>query len=112
MIRLDLKAVAEHARRAGDEELLDRVTVFRVETEKAALSLYEDELSRRGFDDARIDAHEVERFSKIVLTADGRPIQCNFCARPAVVQARGWHKLWGRIPIFPRWFSRCEVHSE
>lgn len=110
-MRLDLKRVAEFIRKADTEELLDRVTVYRAGMEPAALDLMEGELDRRGVSREEIAEHDQQRRATVIMLPDGTALRCSQCDRPAVVQARGWHKLFGRIPVFPRLFSYCEVHD-
>src|SRR5262249_20888430 len=65
-----------------------------------------------------------------IMLPDGTAMRCSFCDRPAVQQARGWHRmklripllplLIGRadiplgfsIPIFPKLFTYCEFHAK
>lgn len=110
-MRLDLRKVAEFIRRAETEELLDRVTVYREGMEPAALDLMEGELDRRGVSRSAIADHDADRRLTAIFLPDGTAVRCSFCFRPAVVQARGWHKLFGRIPVFPRLFARCAIHG-
>ncbi len=110
-MRLDLKRVAEFIRRADTEELLDRVTVYREGMEPAALDLMEGELDRRGVTREDIAEHDAERKATAIMLPDGTALRCSFCSRPAVVSGRGWHKLFGRVPIFPRIFAYCSVHD-
>jgi hypothetical protein len=107
----DLKRVAEYIRRATTEELLDRVTVYRLGMEPAALDLMEGELDRRGVTREEIAEHDALRRETALMCADGTARRCSFCDRPAVVQSLGWHRLYGRIPIFPRFFLYCNVHE-
>lgn len=111
-MRLNLRAVAANMRRATTEELLDRVTVFRNAMEPAAVDLIEGELARRGLSDDDIREHERGRREVMMVDADGTAVRCSFCNRPAVSTGRGWHRLWGRVPLFPRLFARCEVHEQ
>jgi hypothetical protein len=110
-MKLDLKRVAEYIRRAATEELLDRVTVYREGMEPAALDLMEGELDRRGVTREEIAAHGARRRETAIFLADGTAMRCSFCDRPAVKQARGWHRLFGLVPIFPKLFAYCEIHS-
>ena len=110
-MRLDLKRVAEFIRKADTEELLDRVTVYRAGMEPAALDLMEGELDRRGVSREEIAEHDAERRATAIMLPDGTALRCSECDRPAVVQARGWHKLFGMVPLFPRMFSYCAVHD-
>jgi hypothetical protein len=110
-MHFDLKRVAEFIRRAETEELLDRVTVYREGMEPAALELMEGELDQRGVTRDDIAEHDANRRATAIMLPDGTALRCSFCARPAAVQARGWHKLFGRIPIFPRLFAYCTTHA-
>ena len=110
-MRLDLQRVAEFIRRAETEELLDRVTIYRDGMEPAALDLMEGELDRRGISRQEIADHDEDRRATALFRPDGTAVRCSFCYRPAVHQERGWHKLFGRVPIFPRLFARCVIHS-
>lgn len=110
-MRLDLKRVAEFIRRADTEELLDRVTIYREGMEPAALDLMEGELDRRGVTREEIAEHDADRKATAIMLPDGTALRCSFCNRPAIVNARGWHKLFGRVPIFPRIFAYCSVHD-
>jgi hypothetical protein len=110
-MRLDLKRVAEFIRRADDEELLDRVTVYRDGMEPAALDLMEGELDRRGVSREEIAEHDSERRKTAIMRADGTAVRCSYCFRPAVVEARGWHRVFGVLPIFPRLFAYCAIHQ-
>jgi hypothetical protein len=107
----NLKRVAEFIRSAETEELLDRVTVYREGMEPAALDLMEGELDRRGITRNEIAAHAEERRLTSIPLPDGTALRCNFCSRPASVRGRGWHKLFGRIPLFPRMFAYCIHHA-
>jgi len=111
-MHLNLKRIAEYIRSAPTEELLDRVTVYREGMEPAALDLMEGELDRRGITREEIAAHDAKRRKSAILLADGTAMRCSFCNRPAVMQARRWHRLFGLIPIFPKVFAYCEEHSE
>lgn len=109
-MELDLKKVAEFIRRAESEDLLDRVTVYRDGMEPAAVDLMEGELARRGFRPADIDDHDRRRRETAILLPDGTALRCSFCDRPAVLQARGWFRLWRVIPVFPKVFAYCDTH--
>ncbi|OWK43475.1 hypothetical protein [Fimbriiglobus ruber] len=110
-MNLDLRTIAENIRRTADEELLDRVTVYREEMEPAAVDLIEGELARRGFRPEAIAEHERSRREQTILTENGIVRRCHFCDRPAVCRAWGWHRLWERVPLFPRFFAYCAVHA-
>lgn len=110
-MELDLHKVAAYVRRAQTEELLDRVTVYRDGMEPAALDLMANELARRGLTPEEIDAHDRTRRATAILHDDGTALRCSFCERPAVTRVWAWHRLWGRVPVFPRRFSYCELHQ-
>jgi hypothetical protein len=110
-MELNLKHVAQYIRSAATEELLDRVTVYREGMEPAALDLMEGELDRRGVSREQIAAHNARRRESAILLPDGTAMRCSFCDRPAVVQKRRWHRLFGMVPVFPKVFAYCEFHS-
>jgi hypothetical protein len=111
MLRFDLRKVAEYVRKADTEELLDRVTVYREGMEPVALDLMEGELDRRGVTREQIVEHAAARWATAIRLPDGTALRCSLCDRPAVVRAGGWHRLFGRIPIFPRRYAYCPVHD-
>lgn len=111
-MEFNLKRVAEYIRKAETEELLDRVTIYRDGMEPAALDLMEMELDRRGISRDEIAEHDESRRESAIILPDGTALRCSFCNRPAVKRARGWHKLFGRVPLFPRVFARCELHEK
>jgi hypothetical protein len=41
---------------------------------------------------------------------DGTAVGCSFCHRPAVAEGWGWHRLWGLLPVFPRYYYYCSEH--
>jgi hypothetical protein len=92
------------------EELMDRVTVYRPEMEPKAVQMMEAELARRGVTQLRIEAHAAQRGETAFFLSDGIAVRCSFCNRPAVGQRWGWHRLWGKVPVFPRRFTYCEEH--
>src|SRR5262245_24625152 len=111
-MEFNLKRVAEYIRRAETEELLDRVTVYRLGMEEAALDLMEGELDRRGVTREQIAEHDAKRRGYAIMLPDGTAKRCSFCDRPAVKQVRGWHRLFGLVPIYPRrLFAYCEAHD-
>lgn len=110
-MRFDLKRVAEYVHRAETEELLDRVTVYREGMEPAALDLMEGELDRRGVSRGDISEHDAKRRASAIMLADGTALRCSCCSRPAVKQARRWYRVFGLLPVFPKVFAYCELHS-
>jgi hypothetical protein len=110
-MQLDLKRVRDNARQATSEDLLDRLTVYAPEMEPAALEIIEEELRGRGIGTAEILSHAEEREKEVLRREDGSCRTCSFCERPAVAEGLGWHRLWGRIPVFLRYFYYCAEHK-
>jgi hypothetical protein len=110
MFPLNLDRVRQNVRQAATEDLLDRITVYRAGMEEAALDLIAEELRSRGITPEQIQAHEEARRREIHLLPDGTAVRCSFCQRPAVAEGWGWHRLWGLVPVFPRYFHYCSVH--
>jgi hypothetical protein len=93
------------------EDLLDRATVFRAGMEADALDCIERELRERGVNRDAIAEHERPRRETALFDAHGIALKCHRCPRPAVVQTRDWHRLWGIVPLFRRRFLWCEEHK-
>jgi hypothetical protein len=110
MLPFDPNRVRENARRATTPDLLDRVTVYREGLEPEALAIIESELRERGLGPMEIQAHRAASKSDPMLDARGVPRSCSFCGAPAVSASWGWHKLWGKLPLFPRRFRYCKEH--
>lgn len=110
-MQFNLKRVAEFIRRADTEELLDRVTIYREGMEPAALDLMEGELDRRGVTRAAIAEHDTKRRATAIMLDDGTALRCSCCSRPAVKQARRWYRVFGLLPVFPKVFAYCELHT-
>src|SRR5262245_42375371 len=109
MMRLDLQRVSEEVARAPTEDLLDRITVYQDGMEPEALDLIDAELRHRGVTLSEIEAHEANRRRTMITGPDRMPVKCAFCWRPAVVEVWDWHRLWKKVPFFPRRMSYCEV---
>lgn len=106
----DLERVRSNIRNARTDDLLDRVTVYRSGMEPDAVLLIEVELRRRGVSDDEIDRHQERRRLETRLLPDGTVVRCDFCHQPATAEGWGWHRLWGRYPIFPRFYHYCDDH--
>ncbi len=102
--------VRQNAQQATTEDLLDRVTVYRSGMEPEAVPLIEDELRGRGVTAEQIESHAAERSQRALLLPDGTGRRCSFCHRPAVAEGWGWQRLWGVVPVFPRYFYSCTEH--
>jgi hypothetical protein len=110
MLEYDQEKTRENVRKAETEDLLDRVTVYRAGLEPDALYAIEEELRRRGVTAAEIDAHARRREEAGLCGSGEVPARCSFCFRPAVEWRWGWHRLWGRVPLFPRPLRYCVIH--
>jgi hypothetical protein len=108
-MRLDLERVQANVRSATTEDLLDRITIYRAEMEPEAVVLIERELRERGISEEDQRVHG-ERRQGVLTDAQGQPVRCGQCTRPAVVRGWSWHRLWGLVPVFPRWQAFCEEH--
>lgn len=111
-MEFDLKRVAEFVRGADTEELLDRVTVYRDGMEPAALDLMEGELDRRGVTREQIAAHDTKQRETAIMLPDGTAMRCSYCDKPAVARALRFHRMFGRVPVFPMRFAYCVAHAE
>jgi len=109
-MELNLERLRSNVRRASDEDLLDRVTVYRAEMEPAAIPIIEQELFARGITVDLVEAHLAKR-ENAQKRADGTVLKCTLCHRPAVVSGWGWHRMFGIVPVFPRRFSWCDEHQ-
>jgi hypothetical protein len=109
-MQLNLDKVRENVRRASTEDLLDRATVYRPGMEPEALAIIDAELEARGVGPAELAAHAESVRAGTLRGPDGTALRCHECHRPAVVRAWDWHRLWGRVPVFPRRFRLCEEH--
>ncbi len=109
-MQLDLDRTRADVEKATTEDLLDRTTIYRAGMEPEALALIDDELHRRGALPEDVAAHAEWRRKAAIWDEDGLAVKCEKCARPAVVTSRGWHRLWGLVPVFPRTFALCAEH--
>jgi hypothetical protein len=106
----NLERVKENVRKATTEDLLDRITVYRAGMEESALEVIEAELRARDISANAIATHAERRRQETMLLPDGTAVRCSFCDRPAVAEGWGWHRLWGLLPIFPRFYYYCSEH--
>ena len=109
-MRLDADKVRANVREAATEDLLDRATIYRDEMEAEALDIIEGELRDRGVAWDQIAEHERKRRANALLDSSGVLLTCHRCHRPAVGEGRGWHRLWGLLPLVPRRLAWCEEH--
>ena len=110
-MELDLERVRANVRSAQTEDLLDRATIYRTEMEPEALEIIDAELIERGVTREQVQAH-IDDTGDVLRRKDGAILQCSFCRKPATFQGWGWHRLYGEVPIFPRWFRWCKDHYD
>ena len=108
-MELDLGRVRENVRKSSTEDLLDRVTVYRSGVDPAALPVILEELRARGVTPEDVVAHE-RAASGVVHDPEGVARPCSRCRKPAVAVEWGWHRMFGKVPLFPRKFYVCDVH--
>ena len=106
----ELSRVSEFSRTAQTEELLDRVTAFRADHDPAAIRLFESELRKRGISREEIVRRDEETRGTVLTRRDGTAIRCFFCDKPATETVWAWHRLWGKVPLFPRSMAVCADH--
>jgi hypothetical protein len=111
MLPFDLERVRVNVRQASTEDLLDRITVFRAGMEALALDLIEAELRDRQVTEEEIHDHAEKRRLETHLLPDGTVARCSFCHRPASAEGWDWHRLWGKVPVFPRFYYYCAEHQ-
>ncbi len=111
MFELHRERIRENAQKASTEDLLDRVTVYRNGMEPEALAIIDEVLEGRGITREMILKHSQKR-AECVQRSDGTAIRCAFCLKPAIKSGWGWHRLWGRIPIFPRVWPGAKITSQ
>jgi hypothetical protein len=109
-MRLDLESVRQNVLKATTEDLLDRATVFRGGMESEALEIIDAELKARGYSSLDLDFHAQQRRSNVIVRNDGVAARCSYCMKPATSQGWGWHSIWGRFPLWPRYFHYCDEH--
>jgi hypothetical protein len=110
-MELNLDRVRANVHAASTEDLLDRATVYRSGMEPEAVAIIDEELHQRGVSPGEVFDHGELRREQLLAGPDGQPVRCQRCSRPAIVQEWRWHRLWGLLPVFPRWVALCEEHS-
>jgi hypothetical protein len=106
----NMDRIAANIEQASTEDLLCRATFDRAGMEPEAVALVEHELDRRGVNAAQ-RRDFLDRHANALVDADGLTKRCSFCGLPARREAWGWHRLWDRIPLFPRVFRYCRNHD-
>ena len=110
MVPIDLESVRQNVREATNEDLLDRVTAYRLGMEPEAIPIIEAELEDRGIGRAEIERYENESCRQVVTRPEGFAYKCSFCRRPAVERRWGWHWVWGLLPVLPCMLNYCARH--
>jgi hypothetical protein len=108
-MQFDEQVVLANVRRASTEDLLNRVTAFRGGMEPEAVRIIEAELRGRGIEAADIAAHAEK--VQVIRMPDGAAACCTYCRQPAIACGSGWYRLWGKVPLFPRWQYYCAKHK-
>ncbi len=110
MLPFDPVRVRKNAEEATNQDLLDRVTVYRDGMEPQAVEIIEAELRRRGVNWQEVEGHKQRMGADVLMDASGVALRCSFCLAPAVAQRWGWHWLLGVVPLFPRRLRYCREH--
>jgi hypothetical protein len=98
-------------RDAQTEDLMAEATIYRPGMEADALREIDAELRDRGVTAAELLDYVSERQPNLLIDENGLPWQCSLCKQPAESEGWGWHYLWGKVPIFKRWFRWCRTHA-
>jgi len=106
----DSQRVLANVRSADTLDLLNRVTAYRTRTDPEAIQIIEAELRSREYGPGEIEAHAQSLASDVIFLEDGCAACCSFCRLPAVAEGWGWHRLFGRLPVFPRYLYYCKNH--
>lgn len=110
-MELNLDKVRANVEQAETDDLLDRATVYRAGMEPEALAIIDRELRERGITAADVAAHAEKLASSVLNDLHGVAHKCSCCDRPAITTGWAWHRMWGWLPAFPRWFRWCERHA-
>jgi hypothetical protein len=103
--------VLANIRQADTDDLLDRITAYRQGMEPEAIAMIEDELHRRGITATTIEERRQFYRRECLFYPDGTAMMCSLCRKPAVTRGWGWHRLWQKVPLFPRRFRYCKTHE-
>lgn len=110
-MQVNRERMEANIRAAATEDLLDRATVFRAGMEAEAVEAMEGELRRRGINREFVAEYERKQREDVLFDAHGIALTCHRCRRPAVVQTRSWHRVWGILPLFRRRLAWCREHT-
>ena len=111
MLKFDPQRVLVNVRKSTTEDLLNRVSAYREGMEPEALPIIERELHERGVTATQIQEHADRLRKEAIFFDDGIAAKCAFCREPAVIEVWGWHRLWGKLPLFPRRLFYCKEHQ-
>ena len=107
----DADKVQANILKSDTEDLLDRVTAYRIGMESQAIDEIERELRKRGVNAVQIADHREKCERTCLFLPDGIAKTCSLCRSPAIKEGWGWHRLMGKVPIFPRWLRCCSRHA-
>lgn len=110
-MKFDAERVFINVRKSETGDLLNRITVYRAGMEPEAIDIIETELVRRGVSAAQIQEYAERMEKEVIQFEDGIAAKCSFCHEPAVAEEWGWHRIWGKVPLFPRRFFYCREHK-
>lgn len=111
MLSPGIERLKETAKKEETVDLLNSVTVYRSGLEPEAIAVLEAELASRKVTAKQIQEHE-DRLQHVLRDDQGMALSCAYCRSPAVAQQWQWHRLWGKIPVFPRYVACCESHRK
>lgn len=111
MRAFDAEKVLLNVRQATTEDLLERVTVYREGMEPEAVAIIERELRDRGVTPDEINVYRESARQEVLMDPEGVAAKCSFCEHPAVTAGWTMHRLWGKIPLFPRHLRYCKDHA-
>ncbi len=108
----DEQKVLMNIRKADTDDLLDRITAYRLGMELDAIEMIERELHDRGVSTGEIEDHQAACERDCIYLPDGTAAMCSFCHKPSVAQGRVWWKIWWTVPILPRRVYYCAAHGK
>ena len=108
---INLERVRRNIHDAETSDLLDRITAYRQGMDPEAVSLIEEELRQRGVTAEDLLAHADHLKRSAIYLPNGTAARCSACTHPASVRTRGWHYLWGWLPVIPQTYYYCAKHA-
>ncbi len=111
-MKADPERILLNVRKATTEDLLDRATAYRAGMTPEALEMIEAELKTRGVGPEQIADYAERCRQEVIFMPDGSAARCSYCDRPAVACGWAMHRMFCRIPLFPRRFYYCKEHRQ